>query len=94
MAKVVCRECGGQGVRDSGAQDQAGHWINIPCESCRGSGKQELSDLLYDVLEEAMRNDEVRFEDGMVALDECRTRLFGFFTHDMILDVFREQGLI
>lgn len=33
---VICPECGGEGVVDSGGQTPWGAWINVPCPLCNG----------------------------------------------------------
>jgi hypothetical protein len=37
MIRKNCGNCGGEGVIDSGAQDQAGNWINVPCPWCNST---------------------------------------------------------
>ena len=41
---LVCPECMGTGVVDTGGSYPWGEWINIVCELCRGVGKTTVNE--------------------------------------------------
>ena len=62
--KAMCPQCGGEGVVDSGGQNQDGSWVNMPCPECNGAGflKAEFAKgVLYT---DECTNPECGFQNG------------------------------